>query len=118
MKSFVIFLLLLFVSTIGFTQDTKLTTETFEVIGNCGMCKERIEEAVDLVGVKRASWDEKTETLTISFNSSKITLDEIHRIIAKIGHTTSLYKADPKAYENLHHCCKYVEHNHTDGHKH
>ncbi len=118
MKSFVIVSLLFFVSAIGFAQDTKLITETFGVRGNCGMCKDRIEEAVDVVGVKRASWDEKSETLTISFNPSKISLDEIHRIIAKIGHTTSLYKADPTAYENLHHCCKYVEHNHNEGHKH
>lgn len=118
MKTFLIFTLFLLGTTAYIAQDTKYTTETFNVRGNCGMCKDRIEEAVDVVGVKRASWDEKTETLTISFNSSKITLDEIHRIIAKIGHTTSLYKADPKAYENLHHCCKYVEHNHSDDKKH
>jgi copper chaperone CopZ len=118
MKLFIVFTLFIFGTSAFIAQDTKNTTETFQVRGNCGMCKDRIEEAVDVVGVKRASWDEKTETLTISFNSSKITLDEIHRIIAKIGHTTSIYKADPKAYENLHHCCKYVEHNHTNDHKH
>lgn len=118
MKSFVLFALFLLGTTAFVAQDTKYSTESFEVKGNCGMCKERIEAAVDIVGVKRAFWDEKTSQLTITFNASKVTLDEIHRLIAKIGHTTSLYKADPKAYENLHHCCKYVEHNHSDGHKH
>ena len=118
MKSFgIVLFIVLFHATVAFGQDTKLKTETFLVRGNCGMCKERIETAVDIVGVKRANWDEKTEQLTISFNPTKVTLDELHRIIAKIGHTTSVYKADSKAYDNLHHCCKYVEHNH-DGHKH
>lgn len=118
MKSLLIFTLLVLGSTLVKAQDTKLSTETFDVRGNCGMCKERIEAAVDIVGVKRAFWDEKTGIMTITFNPNKVTLDEIHRLIAKIGHSTSLYKADPKAYNNLHHCCKYVEHNHSDGHKH
>jgi copper chaperone CopZ len=117
------FLLLVFALVFLFTNtkisaQDKFTTESFMVRGNCGMCKDRIENAVDIVGVKRAQWDEKTETLTVIFNPNKISLDEIHRAIAKIGHTTSLFKADADAYKNLHHCCKYIEHDHSNGHHH
>jgi copper chaperone CopZ len=105
------------VNTTVSAQD-KFTTASFMVRGNCGMCKDRIENALDIVGVKRAQWDEKTETLTVIFNPNKITADEIHRVMAKIGHATSIYKADSEAYENLHHCCKYVVHDHSNGDKH
>jgi predicted phosphodiesterase len=112
------FILLLFTLAIFLLNkqlyaQEKYITESFMVRGNCDMCKDRIENSIDIVGVKRAQWDEKTETLTVIFNPGKITLDEIHRVIAKIGHTTALYKADPEAYKNLHHCCKYVEHDHS-----
>jgi periplasmic mercuric ion binding protein len=115
--TFLSFSFILFGSNQVMAQD-KFVTETFMVRGNCGMCKDRIENAVDIVGVKRAQWDEKTEMLTVIFNPGKITLDEIHRVIAKIGHTTAVYKADPEAYKNLHHCCKYVEHDHSNGKNH
>lgn len=100
-------------SSIG--QKDKVVSETFKVYGNCDMCKERIENAVDVIGVKRASWNTETEMLAITFNSTKITGQEIHQLCADIGHATAKLKANEEAYEGLHHCCKYVIHEHENG---
>ena len=41
-------------------QNSKsLITQTLNVRGNCGQCKERIESAVDVKGVKYAEWNKK-----------------------------------------------------------
>lgn len=91
--------------SIGALSQTKKVA--FFVKGNCGMCEKRIEKAVDIKAVKFADWDEKTQMLKIVFNESKITLDEIHHILANIGHSTSKVKAPKEVYDKLHYCCKY-----------
>lgn len=83
------------------------STSTFLVAGNCAMCKKRIESAVDLKGVKKASWDAKTKLLTINYNPKKITLDQIIEEISLAGHDSEWLKADSTAFEKLHNCCHY-----------
>ncbi len=39
------------------TQDATPVTASFKTAGNCGMCKTRIEHALDIEGVKEAHWD-------------------------------------------------------------
>ena len=59
MKPFLIFCFVFF-SLFSFAQDKPSKNEkaSFEVLGNCGMCKDRIEKAAFYVkGVKYASWD-------------------------------------------------------------
>ena len=41
-------------------------TETFKVWGACGMCKTRIEKTVKTEGATAASWDSKTQLLTVT----------------------------------------------------
>jgi len=85
-----------------------LTIEEFKVYGNCGMCKDRIEEATNAIdGVKDADWNNDNMMLKISFDSEKTNLPEIHKVIAKVGHDTELEKADDEVYTNLPSCCKY-----------
>lgn len=81
---------------------------SFNVNGNCGMCKERIENAAkSLDEVTIASWDTETKLLTVIFNSDNIQIKDIHQAIANVGHDTELIKADNDLYEALHACCKY-----------
>jgi copper chaperone CopZ len=81
---------------------------TLKVGGSCGMCKKRIETAAkSLEGVVAAAWDTKTQILKVAFNSPPVSLDEISKAIAKVGHDTEKDKADDETYNALHGCCKY-----------
>jgi mercuric ion binding protein len=100
-------LVMMFISvTLMFAEETK--TEKFKVYGNCGMCEKRIEKAAtDLKGVKSAEWDKETDMIEVTFDSDKVTLEDIHKAIAKVGHDTDEVKAEDEDYSNLHGCCKY-----------
>jgi copper chaperone CopZ len=102
----ILFLAALLCSAAVWAQS-KDTTVTFKVYGNCEMCKESIENAVDVKGVRAAEWDMKTSLITVTFQPSKITLDKIHERIAAIGYDTDLKTADSIVYNNLTPCCKY-----------
>lgn len=82
-------------------------TETFEVWGNCEMCKETIESSLDIKGVKSAKWNQKTKMITVVFNPEKITLDQIHAQIAAVGYDTEKVRGSDKAYAALPECCHY-----------
>lgn len=107
MKALFFSILTIAAFSLSFKIDSGNVTEKFKVYGNCGMCKERIEKALMVKGVKYAFWDKETEMATVKFNPDVITLDQLHRNVATVGHDTDLVKADDKVYENLHSCCKY-----------
>lgn len=78
------------------------------VLGNCGMCKDRIERAAYSVrGVRTANWDQDKQTLTLAFRSDRTDLETIERAIAKAGHDTENFITDEETHANLHHCCIY-----------
>lgn len=84
--------------------------ETFEVSGNCGMCKDRIENAANAIkGVLAASWDISTKKIHIEYNSSIITLDDVQKAIADAGHDNGKYRAPDEVYSKLPECCLYRE---------
>jgi mercuric ion binding protein len=87
--------------------QTTITTSTISVKGNCGECKDRIENAVDIKGVKTSEWNEKKQILSVTFDSKKVTLEQIEKAIAKSGHDAGSEKADANAYKALPSCCKY-----------
>jgi copper chaperone CopZ len=104
-SKFVIAILFLFsINTVVLGQMEKTS---FEVSGNCNMCKERIETALDVKGVKFANWNAETQTCKVSFNPTKVSKKEIHQIIAKVGHDTQICRAPDEAYKGLHQCCQY-----------
>ena len=107
MKKF--FLLSLFIFSISVNgQNQKNKKSNFEVIGNCEICKKRIEKAaLSLKGVKMATWDIPSNILSVTYNSNKILLDQIQSYIANVGHDTPLYKAPDNVYEQLPMCCIY-----------
>lgn len=93
---------------LGYEVSSPSKAHTFNVKGNCGMCKTKIEKAAKSVaGVSVANWDVNAKILTVSFNEEKTNLDAIHAAIAKVGYDTDKIKADDEVYRNLHHCCKY-----------
>ncbi|HMR18522.1 MAG TPA: TonB-dependent receptor [Sphingobacterium sp.] len=97
------------------------STSTFEVAGNCGMCKKRIETAAKIDGVKSAVWDIKTHKVTVQYNPQKTKSATIQQAIAQAGHDTPLFRAPDDIYDRLHECCLYERlgedeepHDHTD----
>jgi copper chaperone CopZ len=102
-------MLLAVASTIGMApQAEKKKRVTFTVYGECGMCEERIESALNsLKGVAWADWELATLELTVKYDPAKITLLEIKQKVAEIGHDTDEVHATQEAYEELHACCKY-----------
>lgn len=80
----------------------------FTVLGNCGMCKDRIERAAYSVrGVRSAEWNEDTQMIEVRYRPNRTNQEEIERAIAEVGHDTENFLADDETYENLHHCCIY-----------
>ncbi len=91
-----------------FTVFAQAKTEKFKVYGNCGMCQTRIEKAAKSVnGVTKAKWNSDNKILTVTFDASKVKVEDIHKAVAKVGHDTDLEKADNTVYSNLPACCQY-----------
>jgi copper chaperone CopZ len=91
-------------------DPAKIVTTEFKVLGNCGECKERIESALDISGIKFAEWDQETEMLTVVYKTSKITEEEIHKALVEAGHETSKMKPEEAKYKALPACCQYHDH--------
>ena len=83
------------------------TKTSFKVSGNCDMCKERIEKAAKVEGVKNAVWDQESHILTVAFAPAKITLEQIQQNIANAGYDTPMFKSTEENYKELPQCCQY-----------
>lgn len=88
-------------------SKAKIIKEEIKVSGNCGMCKETIETALKVDGIKEADWDSDTKILWVVYDELKINNDAIQQRIAAVGYDTPKYKGSDKAYENLPGCCRY-----------
>ncbi|MFT7588293.1 MAG: mercuric ion binding protein [Limisphaerales bacterium] len=73
------------------------------------MCKETIEKAALIKGVRMASWNKETDSLKVVFKSGKIAEADIQKAVALSGYDTPLFKAEEVNYSNLPGCCAYRE---------
>ena len=94
-------------SDISAFSKQNLTSANVKVWGNCEMCQETIESSLKTPGVFSASWNSETKLLSVTFDSTQISLDKIHKQVAASGYDTEMYKADEESYKNLHECCQY-----------
>ncbi|MEQ8324464.1 MAG: heavy-metal-associated domain-containing protein [Vicingaceae bacterium] len=90
-------------------QKAENITIKFHVDGICGMCEERIENALDTKGVKYADWDRQTHICEVIYRPDKISEADIHKLLNEAGHDTELSKASEEAYSGIHSCCRYRE---------
>ncbi len=101
-----IFLSLMLLFSFKSISQTKSTV--IIVDGVCMMCENRIEkQAIDKKGIKLADWNLENRTLKLVYNEKYISVDEIHKFIASIGHDTKKEIASDEAYSLLDPCCKY-----------
>ncbi|MGZ3862037.1 MAG: heavy-metal-associated domain-containing protein [Bacteroidia bacterium] len=116
MKYFIILIAFCLFSCGGKKEDLTARTETvsgsvlkstFKVWGNCEMCKETIESSLKKDGITSADWNTETKIIAVTYDTTKINLDEIEKSIASVGYDNIKYKGDDKAYAELPECCKY-----------
>jgi hypothetical protein len=116
MKSIKVFITVIMLTIIGAgltaqvkndTQTTGTKTESFKVWGECGMCKDRIENTVKSEGATAAVWDSKTQMLSVTFNSKKTSVEALSKKLASFGHDTEKFKAPDEVYAKLPGCCHY-----------
>ncbi len=105
--SFCAVLLFSIFSSSTITAQKAVTKESIKVWGNCGMCKKTIEKSAKSAGATTANWDEETHVLNVAYSPAKTSNQKIQQSIASSGYDTQDLKADNKAYDNLHGCCKY-----------
>ncbi|WP_445431892.1 TonB-dependent receptor domain-containing protein [Chryseobacterium indoltheticum] len=79
----------------------------FFVKGNCESCKARIEKAAKSAGANSADWSAEKQTVTLNFDSSKTSADQILKKIAEVGHDNEKYKTTDNVYKQLPGCCLY-----------
>ena len=105
MKTTYLLVVMILFFSISFSQ-TK--SQMIFVDGVCGICEKRIESnCLATKGIKMADWNKENRMLKVIFNEKKISLDEIHKKVASIGHDTKLETALDEAYNKLDMCCKY-----------
>jgi len=107
MRTLFIWIISLSFSITTFAQDATIKTATIAVKGNCEECKKRIENAADIKGVKFSNWDEDKQSITVTYKSDKVTLEQIEKAIAASGHDVAGIKGNETNYNKLPACCKY-----------
>ncbi len=103
------FLFALFIlASCGSPENTgNFQTTEFKVLGNCDMCKKRIESSVkDVKGVNSAEWDVDKKMIKVQ-HDSLTSINDLHLKIAAAGHDTEIQTAKDEAYKSLHVCCQY-----------
>ena len=102
-----------FAQTSPASTAAKVVTANIKVYGNCGMCKDRIEKALDTKGVKQANWNISTKNLEVIYVPTKITEKKIRELVSAAGHDTDSTKAKDAVYAKLPFCCLYRDHDHS-----
>jgi copper chaperone CopZ len=102
-------LILCFYSFAAFAQ-TETFTASFITLGNCSICKSRIENAVNMgPGIISVSWDIPSEVTTVAYYCDSTDLYAIMHTIANVGHDTEWFPAPDSAYNLLiGTCCEYT----------
>jgi copper chaperone CopZ len=83
-------------------------SEKIKVNGNCGMCKSRIEKAVNsMEGIESTNWNKETQELQVKYDEEKASTMQIQTSLAMAGHDTELFSTNDKKYAELPNCCQY-----------
>jgi copper chaperone CopZ len=91
----------------GFKQDAKTQLVTIKTSAECGECKERIESKLNYTkGIVFSELDFKSQVLTVKFKPTKITLEQIKRIVSDLGYDADDVKANVDAQKALPSCCQ------------
>lgn len=88
-------------------QDATTAELKIKTSAVCDMCKETIEKYVAFEkGVKKSNLDVESKMLTVTYNPTKITPEQIRKAVSKSGYDADEVPAYAKAYKKLAACCK------------
>jgi len=107
MKTKNLFLAAAFIMSSVMGVQAQNKKEIFQVSGNCGMCKGRIENAAKEAGATQASWNADSKKLAVTYDAATTSLSKIQEQVALVGHDNAGAKASDDVYAKLHGCCKY-----------
>lgn len=106
MKKFLSTLIILVLIFLVSCKSKEVETQV-HVWGVCDLAKQKIDSAAKLPGVVKADWNKETRLLTLKFDTTKISLDNILKSVAMAGFDNERYFADDYTYEKLPDNCKY-----------
>ncbi len=82
-------------------------TMQIQTTAECGMCKDRIEEAMYYhKGIKLAELEMPSKILTVKYKPGKTSPEAIRAAISELGYGADEVVADKQAYDALPNCCK------------
>lgn len=100
-----VLLIFLFLGSLMMAQN--ISQQTFMVRGECGMCKDRIEENAKIAGAETVYWDAATQKLQVTFDQDKTSKEKILKQIALVGHDNEMFSTTQEVYDALPGCCHY-----------
>ena len=101
----IIFMAFLFF--MGNFSAQKTQTVVFQTSAQCGMCKDRIEGVMNFVpGVKYAELNMKDMSLSIKYNTKKISVGDLRKRVAEIGYTADDVVPKEEDVKKLPLCCQ------------
>ena len=107
MRTLLMIIMLMFAGFSFGQKTTKVVVAKIQTSAECGSCKTRIEDKLNYTsGIKFAELNLEDKKVTVKYNSTKIKLEEINKIISEIGYDADEVKAVPEAVEKLPACCK------------
>lgn len=109
MKKYILVLLFVATASAMLAQKNKAEETSFWVAGLCGMCEKTIENALDVKGVMVADYNLDTHQIKVIYKPSKITIEEMHRLLNVAGYDTEKSIATEEQYNQVHRCCRYRE---------
>ena len=100
-------LAVLTISTVTAQNSPKSQTVVIKTSADCVQCKERIEGKLNYTkGITYADLNYKTKELTVKFKPTKISLQQIKKIVSELGYDADDVKANPEAQKKLPLCCQ------------
>jgi cation transport ATPase len=100
----------LLITNLAFAQTDTVMIHTSAI---CKQCKASIEKTLNFEkGVQHADLNVSNKVVTVIYKTNKTNPEKLRLAITNIGYDADSLKADPKAYDKLHSCCKKEGHNH------
>jgi periplasmic mercuric ion binding protein len=109
-RKFITTLFLIFSFCISLVaQHGPSMTIYFTTLGNCGICQNRIQNAVkDLPGIDTVYWNIGKDQTTVTYDESVTNPYTVMHAIANVGHDNEWFRAPDSAYNLLvGSCCEY-----------
>lgn len=102
-----LFLFTYFTSSNLIAADNNQTEVKIKTSAVCESCKARIEKVVNKMdGVVSSDLNLESKILTVKYDKTKISVDEIRNKIKDTGYDADQVKKDERAYKKLPACCK------------